>query len=456
VDDFIAAFQDATGEDLSQFARWYAQAGTPTVRAKGNYDAASKTYTLSLEQETKPTPGQAAKAPFHIPIRLGLLDAKGADMKVSVNGSAPATSPVLHLKHATQTFEITGVSERPVPSVNRGFSAPVHIEMDLSPAERRFLLARDADPFNRWDAGQQYAAQVLVKMARDSQSGRKPEADPAFVEAFSAMLRDARKDPAYTALMMALPSENELAQIIDGADPEAIHAARTSLIEAIAHQNRPELQDLYAGLKTNEPFAPTAEQAGRRALRNACLRFLTVRDTQDARTLASQHYKAADNMTDQSAALLALVDLDGPEREAALKAYAEQWKDTPLAFDRLFSTQAMSSRPDALARLQDLMRHPHIDIKNPNRVRATLIPFAVNNPLRFHAEDGSGYKFIADQIVALDKINPQMAGRLTGAFETWRRYEPARQAHAKRELARILATPDLSTNTTEIASKTLG
>jgi aminopeptidase N len=456
VDDFIAAFQDATGQDLSQFARWYAQAGTPTVRAKGEYDEKSKTYTLTLEQETKPTPGQPSKVPFHIPIRLGLLDAKGADMAVSVDGAKPATSPVLHLKDHRQTFMISGVSERPVPSLNRGFSAPVHVEIDLSPAERSFLLARDGDPFNRWDAGQQYAAQALVKMTRQAQTGRSVAADPAFVEAFGSMFRDARKDPAFAALMMALPSENELAQLMDDADPDAIHAARTTLIDAIARANRAELSDLYAGLKSNEPFAPTAVQAGRRALRNACLRYLTVRDSREARTLASQHVRAADNMTDHIAGLSCLADLDGAERQDALAAFEAKWRDNPLVMDKWLGAQAMSARPDTLRIVERLTQHPAFDIKNPNRVRALVGSFAVNNPLRFHALDGSGYRFLADQIIAVDKINPQVAARLTGAFETWRRYEPARQANAKRELARILATPDLSTNTTEMAGKTLG
>lgn len=456
VDDFVKAFEEATGADLSQFARWYAQAGTPTVTAYGVYDAAKKTYALSLEQQTRATPGQPSKVPFHIPVRVGLLDAKGGDMQVTVDGSAPSSSPVLHLKDHKQTFVFSGVSERPVPSLNRGFSAPVNIHIELTASERSFLLARDGDPFNRWDAGQQYAAQVLVKMAQEATGGATPKADPAFVEAFGAFFRDARRDPAYSALMMALPTENELAQIVDDADPDAIHAARSALVAAIAENNRAQMEDIYASLKTNEPFQPTAEQAGKRALRNMCLRYLTARDSQVARTLASQHFKAADNMTDQSAALAALADLDGPERDAALKAYEARWADTPLALDRLFSTQAMSCRPDALAKLKDLMRHPHIDIKNPNRVRATLLPFAINNPLRFHSKDGSGYRFVADHVIALDKLNPQMAARLSGAFETWRRYEPSRQANAKAELARILAVDGLSTNTAEMVSKTLG
>jgi aminopeptidase N len=377
-------------------------------------------------------------------------------MIVAVDGQQPMASPVLHLKQPKQSFVFSGVAERPVPSVNRGFSAPVTLHIDLPAAERSFLLARDSDPFNRWDAGQQYAAQVLVKMAQDARDGAAPKADPAFVDAFGAIFRDARKDPAYAALMMALPTENEMAQIVDDADPDAIHAARMALIAAITESSRPQLEDIYASLKSNEPFEPSAAQAGKRALRNMCLRYLTMRDTQAARTLAAQHYKAADNMTDQAAALAALVDLDGPERDGALAAYESQWKDTPLALDRLFSTQAMSCRPDALARLQALMQHPHIDIKNPNRVRATLMPFAVNNPVRFHAKDGAGYRFVADHVIALDKINPQMAARLSGAFETWRRYEPSRQSNAKAELARILATPGLSTNTSEMVGKTLG
>jgi aminopeptidase N len=456
VEDFAAAFETATGKDLSQFRRWWAQAGTPHVTAQGRYDASQGVYELTLEQTTRPTPGQPVKEPFHIPLRVGLLDGQGRDMAVRVDGAAEDQEPVLHLTQPRQTLRLAGVKERPVPSLNRGFSAPITLDAGLTAAERGFLLAKDADAFNRWDAGQQYATAVLVSMAETARSGAAPVADPGFIEAFSSIFRDARRDPAFAALMLALPTEGELAQAMTVADPDAIHAARMTLIGSVARANEDTLQDLYAGLNSNEPFSPDAGQAGRRALRNACLRYLTAQDGPKARGLAAGHFAAAANMTDSIAGLAALTDLDGPERQEALSTFRERWAANPLVLDKWLSVQAMSCRPDTLTSVQALLSDPAFTMRNPNRVRSLIGAFATGNPLRFHAADGSGYAFVAGKVIELDAINPQVAARLTGAFETWRKYDETRQAHAKSALQRILAAKDLSTNTAEMAGRTLG
>ncbi|HAH10146.1 MAG TPA: aminopeptidase N, partial [Alphaproteobacteria bacterium] len=454
VEDFAKAFEDATGSDLTQFRRWWAQAGTPTVKAEDHFDASSQTYTLTLSQDTKPTPGQPDKLTFHIPVRIGLLGGQGQDLALHIDGQNSARD-VLMLTESSQTFRFKCVTEKPVPSVNRGFSAPVNVEIALSEKDRQFLLARDSDAFNRWDAGQQYGRAVLIEMARQAAGGATPKVNDAFVEAFSYALRDARRDPEFASLMLMLPITSEIVQAMDDADPDAIFAARMALMKAFAQRYRGQLEELYHGLKSNEPYSPNHEQAGKRSLRNTCLRYLTLEETAQARTLAAHHYNAAGNMTDAMAGLAMLADMDGVERTEALGHFEARWRDTPLVLDKWFSVQALSCRTDTLASVKALCDHPAFTRTNPNRVRSLTGTFAAN-VLRFNAGDGSGYDFVASEILAVDPINPQVAARLAGAFEAWRRFEPKRRAHAKAALERIVAEPSLSTNTREMASRTLG
>jgi aminopeptidase N len=455
-DDFVKAMEDATGTDLTQFRLWYAQAGTPVIRGHGIYDAAARTYDLTLTQTLPDTPGQAQKKPMHIPVTVGLVGRKsGADLATSVDGRK-GPSHVLALTQASQVFRFSGVAEEPVPSIGRGFSAPARFEMDLTPDDRAFLMARDSDPFNRWEAGQKLATEVLLRMTADARAGRKPVADPRFVSAFGDLLADMRRDPAFTAMAAVLPSEMELSQVIDEADPDAIHVARETLRRELSATYRGKLHEIYASLKSNEPYAPDAVSAGRRSLRNTCLRYLTAEDTETTRGLAAEHFRSADNMTDSVAGLACLVDMTGKEGREALDSFYDRWKANPLVIDKWMSIQAQSSSPETLERIRALTGHPAFNIANPNRVRSLIGAFVMGNPLRFHAADGSGYAFLADTVLKLDGVNPQVAARLCGAFETWRRFDTARQASIRGQLARIAAVQGLSRNVSEIVEKTLG
>ncbi len=455
-DDFIKAMEDANDADLSQFKLWYAQAGTPHVKARGKYDADAKTYEITLEQQLAPTPGQKSKEAMHIPVALGLVGRKnGRDLAIALDG-AEATTHVLNLRKPKQTFKLSGVTEAPVPSIGRGFSAPVRFDVDLKEDDRAFLMAKDSDAFNRWEAGQTLTTAALVRMTADVRAGKSPKADPILVEAFGALLSDARKDPAFAALAILLPSEMELSQFIEDADPDAIHLARETLRKALAAAHASSLRDTYQSLKSNEPFSPDATSAGRRALRNMCLRYLTAEDTKETRSLAFEQFRSADNMTDKIGGMAPLVDMDGDEREKALRQFYDQWKTNPLVTDKWMILQASSCRADTLAQVKALTKHAAFNIENPNRVRALIGAFVMNNQLRFHAADGSGYAFLADHIQKLDKLNPQVAARLCGAFETWRRFDAKRQKLMREQLTRIKETKGLSRNVAEITEKTLG
>ena len=455
-EDFVKSMEDATGTDLAQFRLWYSQAGTPVIEGRGTYDAAAQTYLLTLKQTVPDTPGQTGKKPMHIPVTVGLVGRRsGADLATTQEGRS-ATSHVLSLTSAEQTFRFTGVGEEPVASIGRGFSAPARFDMQLAPEDRAFLMARDSDPFNRWESGQKLATEVLRRMTADARAGKTPVADSRFVEAFGDLLSDMRRDPAFTAMAAALPTEMELAQGLEDADPDAIHLARETLRKALASTYRGKLHEIYANLKSNEPFSPDAVSAGRRALRNACLRYLTAEDTPATRSLAFEHFRAADNMTDAVAGLLCLVDMGGSEGNKALESFHDKWKANPLVIDKWMTIQAQSSNPGTLQRVKDLTTHAAFNLANPNRVRALVGAFVMGNQLRFHAPDGSGYAFLADTVLRLDGVNPQVAARLCGAFETWRRFDKGRQALIRRELARIAAAPGLSRNVREIVEKTLG
>jgi len=454
-DDFVKAMEDATGTDLTQFRLWYAQAGTPVIEGKGTYDAAAGTYALTLKQTIPDTPGQTGKKPMHIPVTVGLVGRKsGADLATTVDGHA-ATSHVLPLTRAEQVFHFSGVSEDPIPSIGRGFSAPARFEIHLSPDDRAFLMARDSDPFNRWEAGQKLATEVLLQMTADARAGRTPTANPRFISAFGDLMADMRRDPAFTAMAAVLPTEMELAQALDDADPDAIHLARETLRRELASTYKGKLHEVYASLKSNEPYAPDAASAGRRALRNTCLRYLTAEDTAATRGLAAEHFRSADNMTDAVAGLLCLADMTGPEGQQALDAFYTRWQANPLVIDKWMTIQAQSSNPSTLQRIKTLTGHPAFNIANPNRVRALVGAFVMGNQLRFHAPDGSGYAFLADMVLKLDSVNPQVAARLCGAFETWRRFDKNRQALIRKELTRVAEAPGLSRNVSEIVARTL-
>jgi aminopeptidase N len=451
VEDWVKCFEDANGRDLTQFRRWYAQAGTPVIEADGQYDAAKQTYSLTLKQSLKPTPGQPHKEPLHIPVRLGLVGKSGHAQKLTLEGeNAPGPEErVLELTGAEQRFVFTGIAEEPLISAGRRFSAPAVFKTPQSAADRAALMANDADSFNRWEAGQAAGRDAMLAMM----AGAGP--DPLYIKALGEVLRHATSDMAFAAQMLSPPLESELAMAVAVVDPEAIHAARIALLRAVAEAHQDAFAALYAKLRGEGPYAPDAASAGRRALRNACLRFLTAADGEEAARLAFAHYDGASNMTDMIAGLAALTRMTSPLCGKAFAHFHDRFAKDPLVLDKWMALQAGSPRPDTVERVKALMNHPAFDIKNPNRVRALVGAFSANQ-LRFHAASGEGYALVGETIRTLDGLNAQVAARMAGAFETWRRFDKDRQALMQRELEAVLKTPGLSSNMFEVASKMLG
>jgi aminopeptidase N len=455
-DDFVAAMADATGTDLSAFKVWYSQAGTPEVTAKWATDAAAGVTTLVLAQRTEPTPGQTEKSPVPIPIALGLLGGDGATIPLRVDGKdlGPETVLMLNEERLEVAFE-TGAARDVTPSLNRGFSAPVIMKADYGPEARARLMAHDTDPFARWEAGQQYATALLLAMVGDLREGRALKPDGGFIAALGAMLGEDELDPAFRALAAALPSEDYLAEQMRPVAVDEIHEARTRLRRAIGAELRETFQWLHDGMSSEGPYDPGAEAAGRRSLRNAALAYLCAEDTTAAAALAMARFREADNMTDRMAALSVLSDMTDPCREEALDAFHARFKDDEQVMDKWLSVQATSARPDTLGRVRSLMDHPVFSLRKPNKVRALIGAFAMANPVRFHAADGSGYAFVADTLIDLDKLNPQVAARLLGAFGQWRRLPADRSRLMRGALERIAGTEGLSRDCTEIATKSL-
>jgi aminopeptidase N len=450
VEDWVKCFEDSSGRDLSQFRLWYVQAGTPVIEAKSHYDEKAHTFTLDLTQNLASTPGQPEKKPMHIPVRIGLVGKSGAPLPLTLEGENQAgpETRVLELTRVAQRFVFVEVNEKPLLSLGRGFSAPAIFRGHQNRSDRTILMGKDGDDFNRWEAGQSLAAEIMLAGA---------SADASFLAAIGDVLEGAEHDPAFAAQMLMPPTENELAALRAPVDPDALHANRTQLVRAIAQAYRPRLARLYEAMrgadeKTGGTFSPGAEAAGRRALRNACLRCLTAQDDEAAAALADAHYRGAGSMTGMIAGLAALTRMQSPLRDAAFSHFHDRFRNDPLVLDKWMSLQAGSPLADTAEAVESLMKHPAFDIANPNRVRALIGAFSVNH-LRFHGPDGAGYRLVGAAIRELDLLNPLVAARLAGCFETWRRYDPARQGLMRAELETILKQPVVSPNLFEIASK---
>ena len=456
-EEFAQAMQDASGMDLAQFKRWYEQAGTPILDVRGTYDPASRRYSLTVEQSCPPTPGQETKLPFHIPFAVGLVAPDGSEVPLQLAGEAKATggNRVLSLIQPVEKFEFVNVSQRPVPSLLRGFSAPVNVRFDFTDADLTHLMAYDADAFNRWEAGQRLALNLLLRGIGELRAGRAPQFPDAFGRAFARVLADASNDPAFAAEALGLPSEGYIAEQMDEIDPDAIHSVRRSLRKHIATALRNELLAAYRTSTAPQPYTPDARSAGQRALRNLCLGYLMELDDAVIRALCIAQFDAADNMTDSMAALSALANAEGGERDGVLQKFYDKWKDEPLVLDKWFAVQASSRLPDTLAAVKRLMQHPAFTLKNPNRVRSVISSFCHGNQVRFHAADGSGYAFAADQIIAIDPLNPQVAARLARSFDRWRKFDAVRRARAQAALERIRNTAGLSKDTFEVVTRAL-
>ena len=463
-DDFRAAMADANGVDLTQFGRWYSQAGTPALECSGKYDGKNETFTLTVTQSCPPTPGQATKEPFVIPLAVGLVDLDGKDLPISIaskalfggvrsNGSRTA---VLAVTEGRQDFVFKQVPEQPVPSLLRGFSAPVHVKYDHSDSELTHLMAFDSDAFNRWEAGQALAIRLLLGAIESVRAGRQMEVPVSFSEAMGRVISDGSRDPAFAAECLQFPGEGYLAECMEVADPDAIHIARMRLIRDIATKYRTRFEGAFRHFSVPGPYSCDAAAAGRRALRNAALSYVSTIDDATSRALAFLEFRRAENMTDAMAALTCLANSAGAERDRALSMFYEKWKDEALVVDKWFRVQATSWLPGTLDRVKALTRHAAFDIRNPNRARSLLHAFATDNPLHFHAADGSGYRWIAEQVVALDKLNPQVASRLARAFDRWKKYDETRQSHARKALESIRSAEGLSSNVGEVVGRALG
>jgi aminopeptidase N len=456
IEDFVAAMQDASGVDLGEFRRWYAQAGTPVLTVADEYDAATRRYTLTLRQETPATPGQPEKQPVPVPLAMGLLGEDGAEIPTRLAGENAAQdgTRVLLFDQAEQRFVFEDVASPPVPSLLRGFSAPVKLA-GLSRERLRFLAGHDTDPFVRWESGQQYATAVMLDLVASYRRGETLRGDEGLIAAVAATLAGADADPAFAAENMALPDEGFVADQMDVADPDAIHAVRDFLRAEIAGRLAATLRGLYDALDDAGEYRIDGAAIGRRALRNVILRYLVLGGA-DGVALAKAQFDAQRNMTDVLAAMGALAHTDSPERVAALDAFYARWRGDDLVLDKWFAIQAMSSRADALADVRALYAHADFDLRNPNRVRALVGAFASGNPVRFHDASGAGYRFLADAVIALDPLNPQVAARIVTPLGGWRRQDAARQALMRAELERILAATGLSNNTREQVARSLG
>ncbi len=394
VEDFLGCFADANGVDLTQFKLWYEQAGTPELAVRGHYDAARQQFRLEVNQSVPPTPGQSGKQPMLIPLAFGLIGRNGKELPLTLKGGRKFEGNILRIASASETFEFEGIPERPVPSLNRGFSAPIKLTSNLGDDDFVLLAAHDSDPFNRFDAAYTLAMRHLVSTTADIRAGLKPSEPGALISALLETLQDQKLDPAFKAQAVGVPSESDIAhEIGSDIDPEAILAARTSLRRALASALATPCETVYAALSMSEPYSPDAESAGRRALKNACLDFLTMRGTPDSIARAYRQFASADNMTDRFAALAILTLHDTPEREKALAEFFDRFREHPLVIDKWLALQAQIPEAGTLARVQKLMGHPSFSMGNPNRVRSLIGVFSAGNPSQFNPRGRQRLRF---------------------------------------------------------------
>jgi aminopeptidase N len=451
VEAFIQCFADASGMDLTQFFAWYEQAGTPRVNMEGVYDEDARTLELTFTQSNPPTTGQPDKRPVPIPITVGLLDPEGRTLAFVRDGTA-VDETVIVVDAAQTKVTLAGVDAPPVISALRGFSAPVVLKTDAEPKDRYLQLASDPDLFNRWESGQELASDLILSRA----AGRPNDVgEERYAEAVGRALVDQASDNAFKALLLALPAETDLALLRSPVDPAAIHDAREALRVRLALHLNGELRRLHTGLQDLGEFSPDAAGAGRRALRNAALDLMAANPRHDISEIASGHYQAAVNMTDAIGGLNALMLIGGPAYDAALADFYARWKHEPLVIDKWFALQARDASEEALGRILGLTTHPDFDVQNPNRLRALVSSFANFNPARFHDPSGAGYRFLADQIIAVDRFNPMTAARLVDPLGGWKRLKPELGALMKAELERIVAVEGLSKNVYELATRAL-
>ncbi|MBH0237583.1 aminopeptidase N [Methylobrevis albus] len=456
IEDFVACFAEASGRDLSQFMLWYRQAGTPVLDIRDHYDPVRKEYRLTLAQTLAPSPGQPTKLPMVLPVRFGLVGPNGGDMAITAVSGAEVNGDVIVLDQPVHEIVFSGIGERPVPSLLRGFSAPVRPVFNLPMSDILFLMRHDSDPFNRWQSGSTIAMYLLTAAAQTFAAGGTPEIDPAYVAALGEIAGDEGLDPAFRALMLALPQENDIAREIgDNVDPDAVARAYRFVRRELGSRLAASLDAVLGEYGQSAPYAPDAAGAGRRALANAALDLRAASGDPEAIFAVVERFETATNMTDRIAALSSLVQNGATEAPRALAAFYERFSKVPLVVDKWLAVQAAAPGTATLDAVKALTQHPAFSFRNPNRIRSLVGTFASGNPAAFGRADGAGFDFVADVVLRLDETNPQVAARLLVSFRSWRSLEPGRRAKAQAALERIVAKPELSRDVRDIAERSL-
>jgi len=477
--------EDANETDLEQFSRWYSQSGTPELHISAIHDPEAQTYSLTVRQSCPDTVGQTGfgeakhtqnsklhtgssrkaqntfqKQPFHIPLSLGFLKKDGQALRLKIKGEqfkSSVDNQFLEIREETETFVFEGVPEAPIPSLLRGFSAPVKLHFEYSNAELAFLLANDSDEFNRWEAGQKLMIRISLDQIQSFQNKKVLKLSPELLNAFRSLLNKAEEsNPALLALALSFPSETYLADQMEIIDVEAIHQAHKFLRTELAQILQPEFKNSYSAFLEKGPFQLDPKSMGRRRLKNVCLSYLSELETPEIRELAQTQFRNSSNMTDVVGALGVLTHLDCPEREKAFSEFENKWRKNTVVMDKWFALQAISCLPKTLDHVRKLTSHSAYEENNPNKIRALISTFSRFNQLRFHAGDGSGYEFIAEQVLRLDPLNPQIAARLVSVFNNWKKFTETHKTKMNYQLQKIVKTPKLSGDVFEIVSKALG
>ncbi|KAI5655461.1 hypothetical protein M9H77_32648 [Catharanthus roseus] len=464
-EDFFAAMRDANGADFANFLLWYSQAGTPFVKVVSAYNSETHTYSLKFSQEIPATPGQPVKEPMFIPVAVGLLDSSGKDIPLTSiyhdgkllqigSSDSPVYTTVLRVTKKEAEFIFNDVPERPIPSILRGFSAPVRLDSDLTESDLFFLLAHDSDEFNRWESGQVLARKLMLSLVADFQQNKPLALNPQFVHGIRCILSDSTLDKEFIAKALTLPGEGEIMDMMEVADPDAVHAVRSFIRKQLASELKEEFISTVSNNKSSGPYKFDHPNMARRALKNVALAYLGSLEDPEVTEIVLNAYRTATNMTDQFAALVALEQKPGQIRDEVLADFYNKWQHDFLVVNKWFALQAMSDIPGNVENVKKLLSHPAFDLRNPNKVYSLIGGFC-GSRVNFNAKDGSGYKFLGEIVLQLDKLNPQVASRMVSAFSRWKRYDETRQSLAKEQLEMILACNGLSENVFEIASKSL-
>ncbi|MGX8008783.1 aminopeptidase N [Mesorhizobium sp. ORM8.1] len=456
IEDFVKVFEDVSGRDLAQFALWYHQAGTPNLTVSSAHNAAAKEFTLEIEQSVPPTPSESRKRLMHIPLAFGLVGAGGKPVTWAAVEGAVVEDGVIHIRKRRHTVRFSGIAERPAVSLNRGFSAPITLSVQQKADDQFFLAAHDSDAFARWQAFNTLLTDALIAAFRQVLGGKEPAFTAKLAALAGKIAGDETLEPAYRALALTLPGEADIARDIGkGIDPDAIFTAREALARAIAAANREGFSALYDSLGDDGPYTPDAASAGRRALRNTLLDYLSL--LPEGAALAARHFNTATNMTDRAAALTVLAHRHAGSRqaEAALAAFEARYRGDALVLDKWFQIQASVPGAQTVDKVRELMQHEAFSIANPNRMRSLIGTFSSANQTGFHRADGEGYRLFAVTVLEVEKRNPQVAARLATALRSWRSLEPGRQAKARDALLQMAKAENLSADLRDIVERTL-